>query len=294
MLPQNFNFKLKKKEMKNILLITIGVFLFISCDVIEKPFINIEEDLTPVEFPALDPDTVYRKLLFEEYTGHRCTNCPNAHDRVAALLITYGDTLIPIGIHAGSLAATNAEYPYDFTNPISVQLFNDFSIPFVPIAIVNRIKFSQNSWGSPLSSWQNHIDMVDRTKKYAAIQMINEFDNQTRELTAHAKVTILDQITDIVQLCFVIIEDDIVKPQLRDGIRIPEYNHKHVLRGSLNGNYGAQLTLDGIVEKDSAYQKAYKISFENKDWNEDNCYVVVYLINMETKEILQVEHLKVK
>lgn len=279
---------------KILLLITISVSLFISCDIIEKPFIEIEENLTPIEFPELNPDTVFRKILLEEYTGHRCTNCPNAHDRVAQLLEAYGDTLIPIGIHAGSLAATNAEYPYDFTNPISIQLYNDFSIPFVPIAIVNRIKFSQNSWGSPLASWQNHINMVDRTKKYAAIQLINEFNVQQRELTAHAKVTILDQITDRVQLCLVIIENDIVKPQLRDGIRIPEYNHKHVLRGSLNGNYGAQLTLDGIVEKDSAYQKAYKISYVNKDWNEDHCYVVAYLINMETKEVLQVEHLKVK
>lgn len=272
----------------------MGVFFFISCDIIEKPFIEIEENLTPIEFPGLNPDTVFRKILLEEYTGHRCTNCPNAHDRVAQLLEAYGDTLIPIGIHAGSLAATNAEYPYDFTNPISIQLYNDFSIPFVPIAIVNRIRFSASSWGSPLASWQNHINMVDRTKKYAAIQLINEFNVQQRELTAHAKVTILDQITDRVQLCLVIIENDIVKPQLRDGIRIPEYNHKHVLRGSLNGNYGVQLTLDGIVEKDSAYQKAYKISYVNKDWNEDHCYVVAYLINMETKEVLQVEHLKVK
>lgn len=280
---------------KILLLITIGIFLFISCDIIEKPYIPVDGETTvQVDFPALDPNTVYRKILFEEYTGHRCTNCPNGHDRVTAFLVTYGDTLIPIGIHAGSLAAINEEYPYDFTNPISVQLYNDFTIPFVPIAIVNRLKYNPNSWGSPLSQWQNHINMVDRTKKYAAIQMINEFDVNERVLTANAKVTILEDIADPVQLCFVIIENDIVQPQLRDGIRIPAYNHTHVLRGSLNGNYGARLTLDGSVENNVAYEKAYKISFDNKDWNEDNCYVVAYLINMETKEILQVEHLKVK
>lgn len=281
--------------MKKILLICVTVFLFISCDTIEKPYFPSDnETLVQVDFPALDLNNVYRKIFFEEYTGHRCTNCPNGHDRVTALLLTYGDTLIPIGIHAGALAATTEEYPYDFTTSIGVQLFNDFTIAMVPIAIVNRIKYNANSWGSPLSQWQNHINMVDRTKNYAAIQMINQFDPSSRTLIANAKVTILENITDPVQLCFVIVENGIIQPQLRDGVRIPEYNHTHVLRGSLNGNYGARLTLDGFVEKNHSYEKAYKTSFTEKDWNEDNCYVVAYLINMETKEILQVEQLNVK
>ena len=105
---------------------------------------------------------------------------------------------------------------------------------------------------------------------------------------------ILKDIPDQVQLCIVIIEDDIIKPQLNNGVRIPEYVHKHVLRGSLNGNYGSRITFDGLVQKDHSYAKAYKINFNDKDWDENNCYVVAYLINMETKEILQAEHLKVK
>jgi hypothetical protein len=280
--------------MKKILLLISAVIFIVSCDIIEKPYIYISEEVTPVEFPILDPNTVYRKILFEEYTGHKCTNCPHGHESLASLLTTYGDTLVPIGIHAGSLAATDAEYPYDFTTSIGAQLYIDFNIPSVPIAIVNRLKFNSSSWGSPVSQWQNHINMVDRSKIYAGIQLINEFDINDRDLTANVKVTILDTINDPVQLCMVIIEDDIISPQLDNGVRIENYLHKHVLRGSLNGNYGSRLTITGLVEKDYSYEKAYKISFNGKDWNEDNCYVIAYLINMETKEILQVEHLKVK
>ena len=283
-------------QMKKIFAICLGLFLFYSCDIIDKPYLPIDgETSVQVEFPALDPNSVYRKILFEEYTGHRCTNCPAGHARLATLLETYGDTLVPIGIHAGSLAAINEEYPYDFTTPIGVQLFTDFNIPSVPIAIVNRIKNTNyNTFYSPVSQWQNHINMVNRNEIFAGIQMINEFDETNRTLTANAKVTILKDIPDQVQLCIVIIEDDIIAPQLNNGVRIPEYVHKHVLRGSLNGNYGSRITFDGFVLKDHSYEKAYKISFNGKDWDENNCYVVAYLINMETKEILQAEHLKVK
>ncbi len=281
--------------MKKLFILVLGILLFNACDVIDKPYLPTDGETTvQVEFPALDPTTVYRKILFEEYTGHKCTNCPNGHARLATLLTTYGDTLVPVGIHAGSLAVTDLDYPYDFNTPIGSQLYLDFAIPSVPIAIVNRIKFNSTIWGSPVSQWQSHINLVDRTKIYAGIQLINEFDNTDRVLTANAKVTILDEIADQVQLCIVVIEDDIISPQLNNGVRIEDYVHKHVLRGSLNGNYGSRLTLDGYVEKDHSYEKAYKISFNTKDWDENNCYVVAYLINMETKEILQAEHLKVK
>jgi hypothetical protein len=283
------------KIMKKIVLWVMGVLFLTSCDIIEKPYIiNEGETTVQVEFPTLDPASVYRKILFEEYTGHRCTNCPAGHERLHTLLTTYGDTLVPVGIHAGSLAATSEEYPYDFNTPIGTQLFTDFNIPSVPLAIVNRIKYIPSSWGSPMSQWQNHINLVDRTKIYAGIQLINEFDVSTRTLTANAKVTILDDISDPVQLCMVIIEDNIIAPQLNNGVRIAEYNHNHVLRGSLNGNYGTRLTLNGLVTKDQSYEKAYKITFNDKDWNEDACFVVAYLINMETKEILQAEYIEVK
>lgn len=282
---------IKYTEMKKLIVFSLTVFLLISCDVIERPYIPSDnETLVQVDFPALNPNNVYRKILLEEYTGHRCTNCPGGHDRVTELLVTYGDTLIPIGIHAGSLAATNEEYPYNFTTPIGVQLYTDFNVLFVPSAIINR----GTSSVFPINQWQNQINNVDRSKKHAAIQMINEFNPSNRVLTANAKVTILENIVDPIQLCFVIIENDIIKPQLNAGIRIPEYNHKHVLRGALNGNYGARLTLDGLVQKDQSYEKAYRLSFVERDWNEDNCYVIAYLINMETNEIIQVEQLKVK
>ena len=281
--------------MKKIILMIIGTLFIYSCDIIEKPyFINEGETSVQVEFPALDPNSVYRKILFEEYTGHRCTNCPAGHERLHTLLTTYGDTLVAVGIHAGSLAATSDEYPYDFNTPIGTQLYTDFNIPSVPLAIVSRIKFIPSSWGSPLSQWQNHLNMVDRTQIYAGIQLINEFDVSSRTLTANAKVTILEDITAPVQLCMVIVEEGIIAPQLNNGIRIENYTHNHVLRGSLNGNYGTRLTINGLVENNHSYEKAYKISFNEKDWNEDECYVVAYLINMETKEILQTEILKVK
>ena len=94
--------------MKKInLIVTLAILLcaFVSCDKIEGPYITPDESVeTNVEFPDIDPNNVFRKVLIEEYTGHRCTNCPDGHRELASLHERYGDTLVAIGIHAGTFA----------------------------------------------------------------------------------------------------------------------------------------------------------------------------------------------
>ena len=91
------------KKINLIVTLTILLCAFVSCDKIEGPYITPDESVeTNVEFPDIDPATVFRKVLIEEYTGHRCTNCPDGHRELASLHERYGDSLVAIGIHAGS------------------------------------------------------------------------------------------------------------------------------------------------------------------------------------------------
>lgn len=279
--------------MKKIALLIITVALtFVGCDVIEGPYMNLSEreDVTVV-FPDLNPDEVYRKVLMEEYTGHRCSNCPAAHQVLDQLHSVYGDTLVIVGIHATSLAATNLDYPYDFRTEVGDQLANDFGINAIPAAVFNRENDHPGGLGK--DEWMGKLRELDRSSVPAAIQLINEYSASAASLKVNAKVTMLEEYEHPLYLSLFLIEDGIVQPQLSGMTMIPEYTHNHVLRAALNGTYGAHLTTDGLLEKDNAYTYGCSISFLEHDWNAANCTVVAFLYDRANGKVLQVETLPV-
>ena len=269
----------------------VAALAIAGCDVIEGPYMDLSgrEDVTVV-FPDLNPDEVYRKVLMEEYTGHRCSNCPSAHQMLDQLHSIYGDTLVIVGVHATSLAATNLDYPYDFRTEVGNQLANDFGINAIPAAIINRGNHT-GGWGK--DEWMGVLRETDRTSVPAAIQLINEYDAAAAALKVNARVTMLEEYGHPLNLSLFLIEDGIVQPQLSGMTMIQDYTHNHVLRAALNGTYGAYLTTDGLLEKDNAYTYGSSISFLEHDWNAANCTVVAFLYDRTNGVVLQAETLPV-
>jgi hypothetical protein len=281
--------------MEKMRYIIIALFivagLMAACDRIEGPYIipHEVEDVT-VEFPPLDPSSVFRKLLIEEYTGHYCPNCPDGHDELDRLHTIFGDTLVMVGIHAGALAApqaTHPEFSYDFRTDVGNELRTFFNIDGIPVAIINRYP----SIVSP-ARWQTKLTAEDRTPM-AAIQLINQYD-ASGMLKVNAKVTMLADYPNALRLSLFLVEDNVIKPQLKHSETILDYSHKHVLRAGLNGTFGDLLTADGILQKDEAYTYGHSIAFAGHDWNPDNCSVVAILHDKANGKVLQVEQLRVK
>jgi len=279
-------------KMKKIaLLIMVAALTLVGCDVVEGPYMTLSdrEDVT-VDFPELNPDEVYRKVLMEEYTGHRCSNCPTAHQILDQLHTLYGDTLVIVGIHATSLANPNLDYPYDFRTEVGTQLANDFGINAIPAAIFNR-EIHTGGWGK--DEWMGHLREMDRSTVPAAIQLINQYDASSAQLKVNAQVTMLEEYNHPLYLSIFLIEDGIVQPQLSGLTQITDYTHNHVLRAAINGTYGSYLTTDGLLEKDNAYTYACSTSFLEHDWKAANCTVVAFLYDRVNGEVLQVETLSV-
>ncbi len=288
------------------IVITIAAIFFASCDKIEGPFIEVihTEDVD-VEFPNLDPSSVYRKILLEEYTGHNCSNCPEGHEKLEFLHDIYGDTLIAIGLHTGSYARPNNSSPHDFRTQAGNELMEDYGISAWPTAIINRKH--NDGGGLAMSIWQNALQSVDRSHVYAAIQMINQFNTSDSSLKVNVKVSMLDDYNYPVRLALFLVEDGIVSRQLKGSEFIEDYVHNHVLRNALNGTYGDMLTSNGILEKGLAYTYGFKTSLKYRDLNPDasndihfvqpnpdNCYIVAILFDKANDEVLQVEKLNIK
>ncbi len=271
----------------------ISAIFFFSCDRIEGPYlVPSENEEVTVTFPDLDVSSVYRKVLIEEFTGHRCMNCPTGHQKLEELHERFGDTLVAVGIHVGSLAApdVNGGYPYDFRTEVGDELKQEFAIDGIPAAIINRV-YEAGGWS--VVRWMSKINAVDRSKPLAAIQLINEYNAQTGVLKANAQVTLLEPCSNQLRLAFYLIEDGIVKPQLNGTEYIENYVHNHVLRASLNGTYGTLLNTNGYLETEKGYTLSHKIDMSGHDWNPANCTVVAILYDRTAGEVLQVETMKV-
>ncbi len=282
------------EKMRNIIIVLfIAAGLMSACDRVEGPYIipsEVEE--VTVEFPPLDPSSVFRKLLIEEYTGHYCPNCPDGHDELDRLHGIFQDTLVVVGIHAGALAVphpTDANFAYDFRTNVGNELRSFFNIDGIPVAIINR----KPNIVSP-ARWQSKLEAEDRTPM-AAIQLVNQYD-ASGMLKVNAKVTMLQDYPNALRFSLFLIEDNIIKPQLKHSETILDYTHNHVLRAGLNGTFGDLLTGDGILQKDSAYTYGRSITFAGHDWNPDNCSVVAILYYKDEikGEVLQVEQLPVR
>lgn len=282
------------KKLRALLPVLFGIVVLLSsCDKIEPPYyyMQFDEDVT-VEFPPLDESKVYRKLYMEEFTGHRCVNCPAGHEVIEQLKNQYGDTLVVVGIHYGTLAKPQSSglYTYDFRTAEGNTLGEYFNIDAIPSAIINR-GYELGGWQR--DEWANVLRNQSREVS-AALQLINEYDPELQTVKANVKVTALKRSNVPYNLILFLIEDGVVKPQKNGTENIEDYVHNHVLRATFNQQpMGMQLNDGAVLEPGSSCVYASTLDMSNTDWVPGNCSVVAVLYDYELHEVLQAESLPV-
>jgi hypothetical protein len=285
---------------KLLLLVTTFFIIAISCNKIDtsKELFNI---ISPVEISSWDPDyaaTVIRKIYIEEFTGHTCIYCP-AGARELKAIMEEDSTIIATAIHCSSLADPSGIFTFNYKTPMGNMICDDFSINGLPKATINRkIPFGADEWGIGQTKWRSAIADIDRSNVCAGIQLQCTADETKHEIDAKIDVTIIKEIKNPIQICLVLQQDSIISGQL-DGSSsniVYNYVHHHVLRAGFNGNYGTKLTPNGIVSAQNKYSTSFKLSYKeflpysNFPTVINHCSVVAYLLDIKTKEVLQVEY----
>lgn len=254
-----------------------------GCDKVEGP---VKEVIPP---PAGD-----RNVLVEDYTGHKCGNCPRASRAIYDLKALYGDRLIIMAIHAGGFATPfppNAPYyTYDFRTTEGTELDTDFGISVAgnPNGMVNRTKVN-GSYIIGSTKWGDVVGGILQNTSPLPVKLdiTNTYNSATRLLETSVKTEFFETLPGSYKMCVFMVEDSIVNWQ-KDYDATPEdiefYTHREVLRGSMNGTYGAGVTptTSGTVNTLS-YSKTLDAT-----WNESHFSIVAYLYDEATKEIIQV------
>jgi hypothetical protein len=283
-----------KNIIKYIFAIAIITFSFQACDYIEEPY---ERNANG----GNGGDTLAkRKVLLEDYTGHKCVNCPGAAVTAHDLKEQYEDQLIIIAVHAGYFAEPSSSglYTTDFTTETGDELDSYFGVSALgnPNGMVNRLGEGTGRVKLP-DVWPSAIGQEISKPADALIEIDHTYNDQTRVVSTTLNIEFKNNLAGNYRISVFITEDDIDAPQMNNDPAIgptpdiEDYVHMHVLRGSLNGTFGDQIT-DETIEAGAEYSVDLNDYTVSADWKDGDCSLVSFIFNSETFEIIQAEEVK--
>jgi hypothetical protein len=275
------------------------VSYFSACDIVDEPYL-IKQKPPDTTTP---PDTtqIIQKVLLEDYTGHDCVNCPSAAVEAHDLQEIYGEQLIVIAVHAGWFARPIPQEPAlaaDYTCDAGETWYNFFQTIANPIGLVNRIETAPGSYLVEWGQWGITIGQEVQKEPQAAMTIENDFNHNTRKLETTVTSRFISEQTDQFSLIVVVTQDSIIDgqknndPLVGETPLIEDYVFMHMLRGSLNGDWGEMLTTDDPVEIEKDYAHTITYTFP-EEWIPEHCHVVAFIYSNQTKTILQVEEAEV-
>jgi thiol-disulfide isomerase/thioredoxin len=279
-----------------IIILTLFILIFIGCDEIEKPYLRESNGGNGGD----PPETGLRKVLIEEFTGHKCVNCPQAHQIIDELKEEFDEELVAIAVHAGSFAEPDTDpeslYTNDYRTATGQELNSTFQVQGYPTAMINR---KENAFLYYRSSWKAEVRQIMGEQATVGIEIQPEYTEGSSTLGADIKVMFTETPENQVNLCVYITESGVISAQLNRNEEvgptpdIVDYEHNHVLRGSLNGTWGDPVT-EGAVVSGMVYSHTLGGFALSDEWVPQNMAVVAFVYDQATQEVLQVEKTKIK
>ncbi len=283
-----------------ILMAAFVMALFASCEEQIPPGLDLGGSAVAVDstYIASVETKQDKQVLIEEITGVTCTNCPDGARQLKSIIQQNGDKAILVAIHGTAFAIPYNESKYDFRTEKGEQIINALGQPALPAAAVDRIPDGLGVYYRSKSEWSGLIsDRIANTTTPVNIHLEGNYatDNNSYQLTA--RVAFTESYADKLNLTVYIIEDNIKDYQLDNSVKIPDYKHDHVFRDCITNIAGTPLDLgDKIAGR--VMQKVFtfnpNINSGANSWNLDNCYIVAYVTNPDTREVLHVEEIKMR
>lgn len=293
------------------ILLTLG---FISCDRIKSPIVK-KNTAVGTSFVTKNNFAVYnyKKTMLEDYTGMRCQNCPDAATAAANLSATYGSSLIIVGVHAGSLANPFGNYTADYRTEAGDVWSGTagFGIIAYPSGIINRKAYAPNGIITYYTTWSSVLAISNTDPLIVKLKVTTNYDTLAGALNTDVKAYFQTAYAQNLNISILVTEDGVIGKQDDHGTEVDDYEFEHMLRGALNSPWGVALTTSAKAANDSVSYSLNDFNLKGMTYtidkpdptpdvvkpivvNDKNISVIVFVHNTATKEILQVEKVKIR
>jgi thiol-disulfide isomerase/thioredoxin len=275
------------------LILSLFAFFFIwqACDEIDDPY------KIPTGGGIIDTGNVVKKIiLIEEFTGQRCPNCPEMAASIKSLQESFEDKIVVVAIHAGFFAMPiGGTFSTDYRTPAGTELdqFFDIGSAGYPKGLVNRTGYTTGTFRLESDELAGRVVELLEGDTLINIGIKHTYSPDPRAVDIEVNVNTLAQVQSRLLLSVVITEDNIVSPQQDKTEIISDYVHQHVLRTSLNGTWGDQLSDGSQVDPGTSFKQNYQATL-SAAWNDENCNIVAFVYDGDTYEVLQAVEVKIR
>lgn len=279
-----------------------GLMAGSACEKVEEPYqeqpgeaskSNVCEGLT---IPSDHPLT--RNVLIEDFTGHRCGNCPGAALEAAELKKQYGkDRVFIAGVHCSFYADTKDQgekYRTNFKTEAGKAYHKHYGISGLPVGMIARTPWNGNRLLG-VSEWSNAVGGVIGDSVDVTLQLAAAYDEDNGDVCVDIATRFLEPMTDTLATTVYLLEDSIIDwqknyssggdPSYPSG-DVEEYRHDHVLRAAINGTWG-ETVLEGSASASDEKVLSYSHTVE-EGWDPDQLSLIAYVYDKDSERVLQV------
>ncbi len=245
-------------------LIAFAVY-FSSCDKVKNPYVQTNNSSAGCPNPVFVSHTVMQKVLIEDYTGHRCIQCPPAGTTLENIRDSFPQQVIGIGIHANYWAEPSPcmnqpsgvptyAYEHYLGCTAAENYFTAFNFQSNPNGMVNRVYVS-GSQVVGYSQWYSIADTLVKKTPSADINIFTNYDAASHKLCVSCRTIFLKPMSGTFNLSVLFVEDSVIDWQSFPGnVNDSTYIFRSVLRDDINGagtGFGEQIAKGNIAANDT-------------------------------------------
>lgn len=298
-------------------LIVVLTTVSTSCDKVEnpiKPPIELDTTFYPGNWedyvePTFTQNTnTDRNILLEDYTGHRCPNCPAAGWEAYNIEQANPDRVFVASVHAAptglssfQTTASDCGQPSNPTNKYCTVFYCDEGVEYGqtfgggsfgffgnPQGNLNRINFTGTDMFQFYTEWQQKTsDILTANDLKVNIQAQSNFYTETNGLYLHTEVEFLEDLSGgQYNMVTYLIENEVIDYQDSASIAVSYYHHHDILRGCLD-NLAWGRSIDGDYTTGNKVYLDYSYKLPDGEVNTDY-HLLIYVYDVSTYEVLQV------
>ncbi len=230
-------------------------------------------------FIEVEPVKVNKVTLIQEFTGMWCTNCPEGARTVHEIQETYPGSVIAVNMHPENTSFTRPLNGLSLTCPEATVMYNYYNPVGFPAAVIDGV-----GPNSSMFNWAKLVEDALQTMTTVGIGIDTSYDPATRELKVNYDINFTDNYLGDLSVMIWVMENDIKGWQIDNGTPDKNYSHNHVLRASVNGDWGQ--TIGSVFEMDQIVSGEASMILDDK-WVAENCEVVAYVFQTGTKKVEQ-------
>ncbi len=250
-----------------------------------------------IEKPVIDlPDVIEKptkKVFLEIFTGYRCVNCPKQINSGVGSLVAAnleGKT-VTMYVHQSIFARpAGNKFKVDFQTNIGDSLSKKYSVMGLPSALVDR-KIQNDTFAQSVQKWATIISQ-SALKSDVYLKISKVYDASNRNIKISISSSLYENTINKLNASAYIVEDSISYWQVDDGVVIPNFIHRHVLRDAFSSANGNDLFAANATKGIKASKEFTPYTLK-PEWNDKHCEIIVIITDAVTGEVLQVEEAKV-